>query len=103
MLLIRKTEIVNEEPYNTDIAFIGVFYMDITTIYYDLTITQGTDEEAEKISHKCNKEFIGDISGEDIFVLESEGRKYYIGAEQMDIYNNTYDPFETSLGPKRKS
>ena len=103
MLLIRKTDIVDEEPYNTDIAFIGVFYMDITTIYYDLTITQGTDEEAEKISHKCNKEFIGDISGEDIFVLESEGRKYYIGAAKMDIMNNTYSPLETSIGAKRKS
>ncbi|MGD1843500.1 MAG: hypothetical protein ACFB0B_21805 [Thermonemataceae bacterium] len=103
MLLIRKTDIVDKKPYNTDIGFIGVFYMDITTIYYDLTITQGTDEDAEKISHKCNKEFIGDISGKDIFVLESEGRRYYIGAAKMEIHNNNYYPLETSLGPKRKS
>ena len=103
MLLIRKTDIVDEEPYNTDISFAGVFYIEITTVYDDLHISFGNEEDVKDISSRCDEDYIGDISTTNIFILESNGKRYRVGAAQMDIQNNTLYPPETSLGPKRKS
>ena len=38
LLLIRKTEAINEAAYNTDLVFTATFYIEIPSIIIDITI-----------------------------------------------------------------
>lgn len=100
MLLIRNTEVVKDISLNTDICFISTFYMDIPTIFTDIVIEQGTYKDCTYILNRCDPEYIS-VTPKDVFILYSQGKKYYVGARKLEITTNNLDPNETSLGPKR--
>lgn len=102
ILLIRNTIIKDQAAYNTDIGFMAVYYLEIITTFDDLIIRKGEAEDVDRVIKRCGKD-ASSVTTENVFVLESGGEKYYVGAYQVDIYNNTYDPLETSIGIKRES
>ncbi len=87
-----------EENGNIDISFRGVFYLDIPAT---LTGVQVDKPTADELTHLVSRTGIPqDPTGRyhKYFVLASEGNRYYVGAMDIDITENTLRPMETSLG-----
>lgn len=104
LLLFRKPDwdIENDRPYNTDLIFCGVTYMEIETNFESLTISRGGNEEDIRyFKEKDVGLFLKPINPNNIFIIESQGKKFYILAQDLIIeYNHLQHP-KTSLGPKQ--
>jgi len=99
LVLIRNVEYDFDklEPYNTDIIFGGVVYMELDTIFTDITISQGDNNDVEYFKQRSNSE---SIDSKNIFTLESKGKKFYIVAHSFSIESNNFDFYKTSLKAK---
>lgn len=96
LLLIRGSEIINEENINIDLIFDGVFYIEAPETFEDLTVYDAPDdikitEVRDRISYQVN------VPYEKIFILESGSNKYYIGARKLTTKKNKLPPLESSL------
>ncbi|KOY86812.1 hypothetical protein AD998_12265 [bacterium 336/3] len=105
LLLLRKSDFNFDkvEPLNTDIIFAGVAYLELDTIFEDITISKlGDKHDIEYFRQRsCIETYDDDfVIHENIFVLESQGKKFYIVARDVIIENNNYDSAKTSLKPK---
>ena len=97
IVLIRSTVVVNGEPRNTDVLFSGTFYIELATMLEDLMVEQGNEDDLNYVKMRSNGQA---VLGK-VFVIHSVGVKYYIGARQMEILENSLDVLETSIGAKK--
>lgn len=95
LLLLRATEVVNEEPINTDILFQTVFFIEIPNQFDNIRIERGNDSDFNYVQDKCwftlQKEF------NNIFVLHTAGKRYYIGAANYQVNINNMIPLSSSI------
>lgn len=86
-LLIRKEEFIEEKPFNTDIRFDAVMYVDVISYLPGLTIRRGTKAEEQMIKRRINSKtpFSHLMS---LFVLKSKGRRFYVVAGRCTIHTN---------------
>ena len=97
VLLLRNSNLIGETFHNVDILFGGTFYIEIATMLDDLIIEQGDEQDFTYVNARSNGHgIIGKV-----FVIHSGGVKYYIGAGQMKILENSLDILETSIGAKK--
>ena len=103
VILLRKTEIIDVTPHNTDLLLGGVFYLEIPAWLEDITVEHGTEADWTYVRTRCWEETkVVDFYGrENIFVFKCGDKKYFIGANSLKVFENTYDPLETSIGMKR--
>lgn len=81
--LIRSPKSENYDN-NIDIHFIDITYIEMPSTLKDLRIEDGTQKDAIYLSNKLNK----DVSLENIRVLISDGRRFYIVASIINITEN---------------
>jgi hypothetical protein len=101
ILLLRKTEIIDGGPFNIDLLFSGVFYIETPTILYDIVIQNGLQIDCDYIQGKCMQDHVGLITSERVFILYARGIKHYIGARKLEVITNEYNPMDTSIGVKK--
>jgi len=98
-LLLRSTPDEGKgESGNIDISFRGVFYLDIPAT---LTGIQVDDPTATELTHLVSRTGTPqDPTGKyhKYFALASKGSRYYVGAMDIAVTENTLRPMETSLG-----
>jgi hypothetical protein len=93
-LLLRKTKITKSASYNTDILFVGSFYTEIPLKLSGLTIELGTLEDRDYLLTRCDEKAVHSIGLEEVYVIRSQNKKYYIGARAIEIDKNNYLPLE---------
>jgi len=97
MLLLRNTTILeNAETINIDILFESVKYIDIPTFFNGLTIEEGADDDKLFLKSKYFDGTVFDYCK--IFVLESQGLKFYVIAVRCVITENSLGVGVTSIG-----
>lgn len=101
ILLLRTTEVLEGGHKNTDLLFGSTFYVELPIRLYQATLFQGTIKDFDYVRSRCNEETARFIELSEVFVITAFGRRYYIGARQVQVFANTYDPLETSIGLKR--
>lgn len=99
ILLIRFSEIKDGECFNTDIAFVSTYYVELPTVLSNIEIYEGELSDYSYVLERCNIE--NEVGFRKVYVLISENSKYYIGAGNYQIQQNSLLPLETSLGLKR--
>ena len=97
VLLLRNNTQIGETFHNVDILFGGTFYIEIATRLNDIVIEIGDEQDMEYIIPRSNGQA---ILGK-VFIIHSGGIKYYVGAGQMEILENSLDILETSIGAKK--
>ena len=80
----------------------GTYYLELPTRLEDITIASGTASDCQYVRAKCSEEDAPHVAPTNVFVLQTQERKYYIGAYKFELLTNTYDPGETSIGLKRR-
>ena len=90
-LLIRSPKSEKNQT-NVDIAFAGVEYIAIPTLFEDFSLVEPNDTESNFLT-----EFKTENYSPQIFVFETKGNRYLIVAAGAKIFENTLDIFESSL------
>ncbi len=93
LLLLRSTEIENEEVFNKDILFISVFYIEIKETLEGIILREGDIKDFKYVEKKYGNQL---TQLNKVFILESQGCRYYIGA-------SAYRPSENNLLPSKSS
>jgi hypothetical protein len=78
---------------NLDIIFAGVRYLEMPTIWSNLSIGEGTEEEMNAIRLLLKR----DMLHEKVFILYSGETRFKVVAVGMKIFENELDLFESSL------
>lgn len=95
-LLIRKEDVINAKPHNTDVIFDAVMYIELLPYLPDLQMRLGTKAEEKMIAKRANRTFhYGHLMK--LFVLKTRGRNFYIVAGQCRIVTNTLEHNVSSL------
>jgi len=83
---------------NIDITFRGVFYLDIPATLSGVELDIATDDELAHLAARTGTP--QDPTGQyhQYFVLVSKGNRYYVGAMDIHVGENTLDMMETSIG-----
>jgi hypothetical protein len=103
ILLIRSTEIKKTHHINTDICFSATFYIEFPTELKGLTIELGTAKDCEYLKNVLPKSNTDPMHVGSVYIIISEGKRYFIGARAISITQNSYHPLETSIGFKRRA
>lgn len=88
-LLVRSIKNVDNIK-NIDIIFIDVTYVELPYILSNLIIEEAKAEDVLYIKEKINK----DIKPENITVLSSNDKRYFVVAFRMKVVENELDMFE---------
>jgi hypothetical protein len=92
-LLIRSAR--NEarpDDVNVDLTFSGVFYLEIADTLRGIRVVPPTAEEREQLDRKANRGNHGQF-----YLIESAGRRYVVGAVDLDVSENTLPFMQSSL------
>src|SRR5262245_52183856 len=92
-LLIRSPR-SGQDPTerNIDIAFYGVFYLELPESLHGISVVAPTPEDEAYLRAKATPGMHGRL-----FVLESSGRRLFVGAVQMEVTENDLPPMQSSL------
>jgi hypothetical protein len=91
-LLLRSPK-NTENPKNLDVAFVGVEYVELPTKLKDLTVGEAGDDDFRRADLGVGKA----VPRDQVFVIESGGRRHVIVAAAMKVFENDLDRFESSL------
>ena len=92
MLLIRSPKSSNQNT-NIDVVFGGVEYISLPRFLREIEITSAQDEDV-----MCLRDVLEDeINTKDIYVIMSEGRRYYVVASGMKVSSNKLDIFDSKF------
>ena len=78
---------------NIDIAFVGVEYVELSTKIRDLRLVDAAAEDCRKVEDRLGR--VVPIS--QVHVLETEGRRYFVVAAAMKVFESDLEVFESSL------
>ena len=95
ILLLRNNDSYESQGPNTDLTFESVYFMDMPTSMEDIVLYEGDDEVFKQIEAKCVREIFRQY--ETVFVLESQGKKYYVGCWRYQIKQNNLNPLTSGL------
>jgi hypothetical protein len=95
-LLLRNNGYYELNGPNTDLVFASVFYLELPTRLYDVTIYEADGETLQEVEQKCADKINPNL-GEKVFVLESAGRKFFIGCGQLQVKENHLDHLDSSI------
>ena len=92
-LLIRSPRSEhNEQEQNIDLAFYGVFYMELRESMNGLTIASPNAEDEAYLRTKTTPD-----AHSQYYVIESSGMKCFVGAVQLEITENDLPIMQSSL------
>lgn len=97
-ILIRSCKYDGAE--NIDLIFIGVFYLEAPFGFHGLGILDPTETEIARLEERTGISAAAGKAYSRFYVLASEGARYYIGASEYTIDENSLDLMETSLGTR---
>lgn len=93
-ILLRSPKNESEgRQTNIDITFWGVYYLDILFLLRGIQFDTPTETEVAHIVARVDQA----LEDEAIFVIVSQGQRYYIAAVTYVVQENTVDIFETTL------
>lgn len=95
-VLFRCSQTYESKGYNTDLIFESVFFMEIPSHFQDVRIYEADEPTFNYIQDKCISEIYKE-QHDNIFVLESCGKKYYIGCWRFLINETSLLPLESSI------
>jgi hypothetical protein len=91
-LLLRSPKNA-ENPKNLDVAFVGVEYIELPTKLKELTVGEAGDDDFRRADLGVGKA----VPRNQVFVIESGGRRYVVVAAAMKVSETDLDLFESSL------
>ncbi len=78
---------------NSDIAFVGVEYLELPTLLNDPTLDEAGDQDIGRAEVALGRA----VPRDRVFVLKSGERRYVVVAAAMKSFENELDLFESSL------
>ena len=91
----------SKEAENVDLLFQGVFYYSGAIEFSNCTIYLAKDKQDKQAFFKLSN--IKELdSNQNIFVIEADGNKYFIGAFRLHYQKNNLPPTETSIAIKKE-
>jgi hypothetical protein len=96
--LFRIEEPSGEQIKITDLIFISTFFLKVKTLFNGVRIFIGNELDKKKIIDNEGVFLASDFDmGSKLFVIESEGQDFFIGARQIDILISNNDVFKSYL------
>lgn len=78
-------------PTNIDIIFVGVEFISAPRHFNGVELTQGTPDDIKSVSGAVGRE----VQAEHVFVLMSEGSRFFVVAAAFKLDENECDIFES--------
>jgi len=91
-LLLRSAKNATT-PRNVDVAFVGVEYVELPTKIRDLCLCDATAEDYAKAQDRLGRT----VPNSQVYVVETEGRRYLVVAAAVKVFENDLEIFESSL------
>lgn len=95
LLLLRATNVVDEEPVNTDILFYDVSFIEIPHQFDNIRIEEGNEDDFTYVRDKCWFTLYREFST--VFVLHTAGKRYYVAAANYQVNINNMIPLSSSI------
>lgn len=94
-LLIRCSEVGEENTANTDLRFHGVKYVDLPIYFENPIVRAGTQADFEAVANRLQQAIIREF--QEVFVVEANQQRYYVLAGGLELSENELPPLQSRI------